>query len=278
MSKTVCLINDTSYCHAGSVAVVQRISEVLMSQGYVLYKVPTNSQVDFNKMSECVAVVMNGEGTCHHGAAEHFLLAMSKAQSQGIPTYLINTLWQDMPAKWAPVIQKMDGVCVREELSARHMKERHGRRPTVIPDFSYHATLTEEPSLDFKGGLVYGSWFVHQKQPYSEAYLAAQQWRMGLSKSRSWSKIVRSLGTASIYLTGLHHGVYAACKARCIFIPFWRSCYKITGLFQSAGVSIPIPISAAGIQEAIDWIPQHRDDYNRLFDWLEEQPAWGGIS
>jgi hypothetical protein len=92
-----------------------------------------------------------------------------------------------------------------------------------------------------------------------------------------WSYIVNSLQCANLYVTGQHHSVYAACRARTPFAVFEVNTHKLRGLFKWAGVNIPIAKTRQQLAEVIEWAKNHKDVYERLFDWMEEQPVWPGI-
>jgi hypothetical protein len=54
--------------------------------------------------------------------------------------------------------------------------------------------------------------------------------------------------------------------------------HKIEGLFEWAGVDIPIATDLPELLDAIRWAKTHPDVFERLFDWMERQPAWAGLN
>jgi hypothetical protein len=71
--------------------------------------------------------------------------------------------------------------------------------------------------------------------------------------------------------------VYAACRARTPFVIFKLYNHKISGLFQWAGVDIPIARNRWELAYAIRWARRHREVYETFFAWMERQPSWPGI-
>ncbi len=88
-------------------------------------------------------------------------------------------------------------------------------------------------------------------------------------KRYGWADLVATLKTTSIFITGRHHGMYAACKARTPFVIFQSNSHKLEDLFSMAGVNIPICRTFADARKAIRWSVRHPEAYARLFDWME---------
>lgn len=90
----------------------------------------------------------------------------------------------------------------------------------------------------------------------------------------SWNKLVTLLKRNELLVTGRHHAVYAACKARTPFIAMRGNSHKIEGIFASAGVEIPMLNNLRDLETTIEWVRANGSAYADLFDWLEEQPKW----
>lgn len=81
-------------------------------------------------------VVLNGEGTLHHGAARagELLATCVHAKKLGISVALVNTVWEDNPPKFDQALRSADLVHVRE--SASHVALPAGIAGSVTPDAS----------------------------------------------------------------------------------------------------------------------------------------------
>ena len=247
----ILLLNDTSHYHNGCVAVMETIRRKLSR--YVLV----------DSYEEADAIVINGEGTMHHGGGSKFMEVLNRAVIDRKRTYLINTVWASMPEAWRYLLHSFSQIYTRETLSQKEITA-FGTDAIVYLDQSYYADIPDGDFRDFKGETATGDYFQHTAP--CDLHL----------KRDSWGYIVRSLRTASLYITGRHHGVYAACKARCPFVAYKHNCHKIEGLLVTAGVKIPIPQSPREIDSAIKWAGRNKSAYDDLFDFMESYPDWDG--
>lgn len=270
------VINDTSTYHSGCKAVVDYIKLKLTSQGHEIISMQNAyiDQISSEKIDECDALVCNGEGTLHHKKKHRIFDAIEEAQNKGKKTYLVNTVWDRNEGDWQEILSKLDGFIVREVLSQNQVIQEQKTRPIVLPDFSYFCPIDERSDfIDFKNEEVYGSdWFL--PNPFKHDNI---EWKDLNLRSGSWSYIVKSLKTARIYITGRHHGVYAACKAETLFVPYQHNCHKIEGIFKSAGVNIPISRSKFEVMDAISWAYENKHIYERLFKWMRSHKGWDGV-
>jgi hypothetical protein len=97
--------------------------------------------------------------------------------------------------------------------------------------------------------------------------------KIGLD-GESWEDVVDSLRGAKVYVTGQHHGVYAACRARCPFVCGKVNTHKLSSLFEWAGVDIPFFTTAAECIEQVGNFHERMDEFEKLFQFLEEQKPW----
>lgn len=258
------LAGDHSSYHCGSAAVTQVIAAELRRHGEIV------TGADFD------VLVVNGEGSMHHGggAFRDKMSMIEAATAAGRPAFLINSVWQDNPHDFDSALAKCRQVVVREVLSQRAIA-KHGIAADIVPDLSYFAPVANGDLIDLKGGIVmtdflsheFGS-FVRLRSRWAERYPFLDM------RAIDWSTLVRSLKTARLLLTGRHHAVYAACKARTPFLALAGNTHKIEGIIASAGADIPVfrkfSELKAAIGEAEDW----RGRYDRLFDWYERQEPW----
>lgn len=242
------LINDTSNYHNGCKIVVEAIRE---NYGYdKAYRTIDVLDIDYTQYDE---VIVNGEGTMHHNqrSAIRFLEALKAAQKFGLRTRLINTVWQSMIHDYDDVLQRCDEVIVREINSAEEM-QKHGVTPLIAPDMSY---LVDVPYQEYEHVTAYEGqyWKLDTKETDWPAINVFEQ---------SWGEIVNRLRHADLLITGRHHEMYAACKARCRFLVKPGNTWKNEGLLKTAGVDIPWDVE--GVLSG-----KYDKEYKKLWDYLD---------
>ncbi len=86
-------------------------------------------------------IVINGEGTLHHGAeAGARLLSIADHPDRGqTPIALINALYQDNPEAWGVQLSKCALLAARDSASARALSQASGKDARWLPDLSLSA-------------------------------------------------------------------------------------------------------------------------------------------
>lgn len=250
------LLNDTSGYHSGSAAAVDVIKARHKITNSLVF--PTGSyKVPIVEFGENDLVILNGEGTLHGdaGRAVNYLKLLESAQSAGCETHIVNAVWQNMSHEFDHVLQKCRSITVREILS-RDEIAGHGVEASICPDLSFFSDIP------------------HKKYDYVEIY-EGQYWQGFERYSRfsninifdqSWNEIVNRLRNSGLLITGRHHEMYAACKARCRFVYKASNTWKMEGLLRTAGVAIPFDIEGA-------LLGKYDDQYRRLWHYLESYPC-----
>lgn len=135
---TVALLNDTSLynSHFGCQLVCQAFREQLTRAGLHL-QVALPGSIDPAKMSHYLKavdlVIVNGEGTIHHGRAPHLLRVAG-----AFPSVLVNCVYQENAA-W-PELKQFLLVAARESLSAQALS-KDGADPIVVPDVMFASSF-----------------------------------------------------------------------------------------------------------------------------------------
>ncbi|MEO8241520.1 MAG: polysaccharide pyruvyl transferase family protein [bacterium] len=90
------------------------------------------------KIAEADILVINGEGTLHHGArqGEALIKLADHPARAGKPLYLINALYQENPAHWDAALRSFNGIWARDSRSARAMSAAVGREVGHFADLT----------------------------------------------------------------------------------------------------------------------------------------------
>ena len=218
----ILLLNDTSSYHSGCMAVMR-------SYQYSR-SIKTYEAIPKLKWSDYKTVILNGEGTMHHSkpTAMNFLRALQSAHAKGCDIQIHNTVWQEMCHTYDDVLRKCSQITVREVLSQQEIF-KHGIYAPISPDRSM---IVDVPYKEYNHVTIYdGQTFNKSIQRQSDRP------RINIFE-QSWDEIVNRLRNADLLITGRHHEMYAAIKARCKFIVEEGNTWKNRGLLQTVGSSI----------------------------------------
>lgn len=284
--------NDTLF-HAGSVAVTESIIGKLESQGHTIVGRCVRPDGPSNEgLEACDALVVNGEGTFRDetrawepGRIARLMAGMARAKDIGKRVHFINATWCNMLPGWGTVLQRLDEVAVREVASAEEMERVQGVRPTMYLDASYYAPTPGGPVAKYGDRIVMGRLYPHNfPDALDENHNVFSAFRsiflpiLDPGRGLPWGSIVNTLRGARLYITGQHHGVYAACVARVPFVFCKCNTHKVQGLFDWAGVDIPTVRSAADVPRCVEWALENIGVYQRLFEFMATRPRWPGVS
>ncbi|MDS9467382.1 polysaccharide pyruvyl transferase family protein [Paracoccus sp. MBLB3053] len=141
------LLNDTGRLghgfHAGTTFACTALRRGLASRG-LIEAGWANDELGFDALVSARApslVVLNGEGTLHHGAprAAELLRCCEKAKARGIPVAIVNSVWQDNPPDFVKSVASANQVYVRETASLAQLPKQLGAMH--VPDVSFAAFL-----------------------------------------------------------------------------------------------------------------------------------------
>src|SRR5262245_12462177 len=139
--RRVVLLNDTSiHNHHGCRRVIGTIRGCLASRGLeVIDSAPAAAPWDgapslLRNMRRADLILINGEGTLHHGAGlgARLLSVVDHPARCGTPVALINTIYQENPPEWGRWLSKMSLVAARDRRS-QHEFERVDVRAAFAP-------------------------------------------------------------------------------------------------------------------------------------------------
>ena len=143
------ILNDTrGHHHFGCYRVMETIEQKLASRGF---DVSARSLVRqrwwdnpsfLEQMRKSDLIVINGEGTLHHGS-RHGLSLLKVAEHparRSTPIALVNALYQDNPPEWKRFIDRIDYLNTRDSWSARELEQLSRRKVRSTLDFSLAGT------------------------------------------------------------------------------------------------------------------------------------------
>lgn len=138
---TALILNDTDDggAHFGCTRVMRTIRAELAARGLVQLpsiKVGTDWRADRDLTAQIDAaklVVINGEGTLHHGKrrGRWLLEAGARVKARGGRVALINALWQDNPDDWGQLAREFDILACRDSRSAAELARQTGRDDVI---------------------------------------------------------------------------------------------------------------------------------------------------
>ena len=258
------ILGDHSKLHCGCKAVIDSLERAAKDRGWEI--VESNMSYDI--------LIVNGEGSMHNNR-KTFLKKMSvlqKAVDNKIPAYLLNTVWQNNSNEFDHVLKKLSGITVRGELSQSELKNIHKVDSTVVIDASFFSHIDKKDKIiNFEGKPVKTDFYFPETKSWSQDKYLFKDIDYFPMENISWSSFVLSLKTCSYLITGRHHAMYAACKARIPFAVSTSNTHKITELIASAGVKIPIAKHPDELHEIIVKIDELAPEYEKLFNWMASQ-------
>jgi hypothetical protein len=268
------LANDTSTApHAGCKAVMRSLWAALAGVPDLMvtgtHFVGT-TDVDATAFAEADAVMINGEGTIHHsGHRARFLMAMiEEAKRQGKRVLLVNALFQQYDCSSDDLLAGLALLSVREPRSAAFAR-RYGGQPQVLLDSAADpAFLTSGVARRLKDGLVIGG--AHKDGLLERPFAGLQGDRLRMGDAR-FEDIVATLRNAEIYMTGQHHGVYAAALAGCPFVATPSNSHKIESFVEWTGLPIPVCLRQDEIRPAMAFALRNRSMFAELQDFMATQ-------
>jgi len=206
---------------------------------------------------------VNGEGTMHHDSrgCEFLMKVLSKAQRLGKHTALINTVWQGNKDH-RETLSKLDMLTARDIMSYNQLTH-DGGKPLLIPDLCLASDFSKGKVTKELKGVVVGTFHPHSACAGIEKdeFLADKN-HYGFEDS--FVDMVANLKQADCYITGSHHGVYAAGIAGIPFIPVPSNSWKVESLVKWSGAPIPI---CRTIEEVKDCVSKYRSRMNIYSDF-----------
>lgn len=220
------------------------------------------------------AVLVNGEGTLHHGAGTEYFAVLGAGQRLGKLTAIVNSVFE-ANSGWSQVLNRLDDFCVRDARSLA-CAQAAGLRSRLVPDSFLGARFAERPIADLEQRIVVTDWHPARDHDVGAAMTAVLRSveesffypLMHGIQAHLWRHAPATWASASWVITARHHGAYLALAAGRPFIALPSNTAKIEGLIEAAGARIPVCTRVDEIEEAMCFAVENLDEYRRLNDFL----------
>lgn len=283
------LMNDTrDLGHVGCRRVMRLIESQLAHRGI---RVVARSRVRadwprdrrfLGHLARCDLVVINGEGTLHHGAptGKRLLDVVDHPARGSTPVVLINALYQENPADWARQLDRMSLVVARDSWSAAELGRAVGRdvgwvgdmsmtdgfvpagggapaRSGVVVGDSVFPDVTlrlAEMAREHPGARLLPMQDAVGRRPEDSAPFALAAWQL-----REWcrrivpgavgdKRYLRSLAAARLHVTGRFHAACLSIVTRTPFLAVASNSWKVEALLHDFGIGTHrmVSLEAAG--------------------------------
>lgn len=290
MTLSAVILNDTSTrYHHGCARVMRLLVAGLQRHGLTISaRSPARhdwarDETFLDELTKADVVVINGEGTLHHGRpAGAALLEVVDHPACRAPVALVNALWEDNPLDWSGPLSRMALRAARDSASAATMSEA-GAPARWLPDLSLSAPA--ETSASARDGLIIGdSVKLAARQVLARAALSLPDaqylptktlahpiWRSAVARSllfrayngvaslrtppfdMAWdeSDYLSRLAAAQGQITGRFHAVCLSMLTETPFLALASNASKIERLLTDAGIGRERLISAADLARPV---------------------------
>lgn len=294
----IALFNDTGhYPHVGCRAVSSGLARMLDRCGVeVAYRSfygewrelghedPATALLAFNasllpeSFQGLDAVIVNGEGTIHHGRGRHLLAVLAGAQALGIPTLLVNAVVQALDETDLDVLRGLHDLAVRDAASSAYLTA-HDITHRVVLDAVLEAAFVDEPSVNASGKVLVTD--AHGGRPEVGRWLQALRERLGAKAldyplagrvpADRWAHAVADVRSARLVVTGRHHGIYLALIAGVPVVACGSNTWKIEGLLAMLPGALTVCARAEDLRQACARAVAHPERAETARQWAAAQ-------
>jgi len=248
MPFKVVILNDTSVSgHFGGRLVMNALHAGLTLRGIeVLDKVQVREPWEDHRdvMDKADLIIVNGEGSIHHGARME-LLEVAKFY----PSALINAVYQEVPSnEW---IKDFKYISVRESLSQAKVAE-HGAVAKVVPDVIFTHTIPRPEIIE-------------------DLCITDSAARKG-GLNPLETNFIKKMGGSAKVCTGRFHGACLAMLWNMPFAAYPSNTHKTEGMMTDAGcLHLFKPTQEEALEviddfDASDYVARARESISEMFN------------
>lgn len=193
-------------------------------------------------LAEADALVVNGEGTLHHGNGLEYIALIAIAQRLGKATLLVNALFQEM-ALPKDALSKLDAFFVRDPRSYAYVQSM-GLPCAQAPDSIIAAAFDDTPRRDMRGATLVTDWvkardadtgvtcarFMAEADPLAPPHFYPLHTEVART---DWQGAVADVGTAGLVVSARYHGLYLATLAGVPFVPLASNSWKMNAFTEA---------------------------------------------
>lgn len=230
------------------------------------------------RLEACDAVVVNGEGTLHHGAGVEYFAVLGAAQRLRKATLIVNAVFE-AHSGWLSVLSRLDDFCVRDLASLEHATSQ-GLRCRLVPDSFLAASFDQRAYADLSNKIVVTDWHPARDGDVGNTVRTLID-RLGSDcfyfpmlhgvHAKLWRGAAATWMTADLVVTARHHGIYLAALAGKPFVALPSNTKKVEGLLAAAGVDIAVCTSLSQVQDSVDSVISRLSEFDKLNQWLADQ-------
>lgn len=222
-------------------------------------RVAAISQAYAGLLGSIDAVIVNAEGTLHHGRGEDIIAMVAAGTAMGKKAYLINALIQDME-EYAAVLRGCTAIVTRDPRSYAEAS-LYNSQVSLVPDSFILANFEETEGVfapedivvtDYWGTMSDGPGYIIDRLLKEKAdectYLPFQS----PFHSAEWRSVVHRLSKARCVVSARHHGLYAAAMAGRPIVILESNSHKMAAFREMYGDFIPVINSYDEVESAIE--------------------------
>jgi hypothetical protein len=285
----IALFNDTGrYPHVGCRGVSSGHDRMLHRLGIsVVYRSFHGEWQDFTSLRESPladhldgvdAVVVNGEGTIHHQGGRHLLAILREAQAIGLQTFLVNAVFQDAEQDLG-VLNSLTDFTVRDAASSAYLT-RLGVKHRVVLDSILEADFVDRAFTDLRGKIAVTDWHTSRDGDVGAALRrfmddlgddAVFYPLEGEGRADRWQHAVADFRTASLVVTGRHHGVCLAGLAGVPLVAMGSYTWKIEGMLALMAVDLKMCRTLAELPDTCIEMMGRPEVFAAIRDFLVHQ-------
>ncbi|MDD7910888.1 hypothetical protein PUV47_13250 [Pseudovibrio exalbescens] len=250
--------------HCGCTAVIESLRKAAIQNGWqvAVYGEPFH------------ALAVNGEGAMHDNGPNFHkkMRALKAAVEFGAPAFLVNTVWANNTSNYDGILRKLDRIITRDVLSQHELRASHDVLADFVIDASFFFGDTVHPKRNQnRHGVAVTDYYSKEMGKFVKFVNSFENYEYLDLAAGTWQETIDFLSSKRVLITGRHHAVYAACKARTPFVALEGNTHKIRGLIESSGLEIPVASSLSEAEELFPVIDKYERAFSDLFDWMAEQ-------
>lgn len=231
-------------------------------------------------LTEIDAVIINGEGTIHHGRGLDLLAIAQAAQQLGKPVYLVNCVFQEIEV-YHDVLKKLADLNVRESRSSAYLNQL-GIPNRIVADSIIEAKFHNQPNRNYTGKIICTDWqpardndvgiaIIEYLKLHSDKTIFLPMHHWSFMENQQWRYFVANLSTADCIITGRHHGVYAAGLAGVPFVAMPSNTHKVEGTLEDSDLPLPFCSNISELPVKVEYALSNQTLFKKFQNHLISQ-------